>query len=154
MIENLLITIRKRTIALIALALSLFLFVSACSRQPRYPAPPVRDGKVVIAVSDLAPETPRFYTYEFKNKPISFFVIKMNGGVVSYLDACVTCYPRKLGYAHENGRMACRTCNIQFSIYKLDKGIGGCYPIKLNGQTAGRAYEIPTALLEAEAGKF
>jgi len=78
----------------------------------------------------------------------------MDTGVQSYFDACASCYPHKLGYGCEDGSVVCRNCGQRFSIHKLEKGLGGCYPIKLEGRTENDKYLIPRASLEAEAGKF
>ena len=43
---------------------------------------------------------------------------------------------------------------MSFSIYKLEKGLGGCYPIKINGEVRGTSYHIPLSLIEQNAGKF
>jgi len=130
------------------------LLCSSCSRQPVYPPPALSDGNAVVDISALKPEIPQFYTYTYQGKNISFFVVRMNDGVQSYFDACVTCYPKKLGYRCESGYVTCRACNMDFSVYKLEKGIGGCYPIKLEGKTANGRYLIPVKTLESMAEKF
>jgi hypothetical protein len=43
---------------------------------------------------------------------------------------------------------------MDFSVHKLEKGIGGCYPIKLEGKTANGRYLIPVKTLESMAEKF
>jgi len=43
---------------------------------------------------------------------------------------------------------------MKFSLNKLEKGLGGCYPIKIEGRIENGKYLIPLASLEAEAGKF
>lgn len=102
----------------------------------------------------LKPEIPQFYTYRYNGKNISFFVLKLNERVVSFFDACASCYPHKRGYKYDDGSMVCRACNMRFSVYKLEKGLGGCYPIRLQGRTENGKYLISLALLEQEAGKF
>jgi uncharacterized membrane protein len=127
---------------------------SACSSQPVYPPPSLSGRDVVIDVSTLKPEIPQFYTYQYNGKNISFFVIKLNERVVSFFDACASCYPHKRGYKYDDGSVVCRACNMRFSVYKLEKGLGGCYPIQLQGRTENGKYLIPLASLEQEAGKF
>jgi uncharacterized membrane protein len=127
---------------------------AACSRQPIYPPPAVVDGNAVFDLSSLKPESPQFFTYVYHDKNISFFVIRMNGGVQSYLDACVTCYPKKRGYQDKNGYVACRACDMSFSVYKLEKGLGGCYPVKISGRMEKGNYLISLATLEGQADKF
>jgi uncharacterized membrane protein len=139
---------------IIRLALLLMLILSACTRQPVYPAPPVSSTDAVIDAAMLKPDVAQFFTYQYRGKNISFFVINMDGKIVSFFDACASCYKHKQGYRSEDSGVTCRYCNMQFSIYTLEKGLGGCYPIKLEGRTAEGKYHIPLASLEAEAEKF
>ena len=137
--------------------LTLFILVVtliSCSRQPVYPPPSLSGRDVAIDVSTLKPEIPQFYTYQYNGKNISFFVLKLNERVVSFFDACASCYPHKRGYKYDDDSVVCRACDMRFSVYKLEKGIGGCYPIRLQGRTESGKYLIPLASLEAEAGKF
>jgi len=128
--------------------------ISACNSQPRYPAPASIGTDFVVEVASLQLETPRFYTYQYNGKLISFFVMRMKSGIQSYLDACASCYPHKLGYHYENGAVTCRNCDQKFSVNKLDKGLGGCYPIKIEGRVEKGLYLIPVAILENEYDKF
>jgi len=132
----------------------LLALLAGCSRQPSYPAPPVKGRQVAIDASSLRSEEPQFFTYQYQGKNISFFVLKLNNTVNAYFDACATCYPHKQGYRSDDGVVTCRYCNMRFSLYKLEKGIGGCFPIKINGRLENGKYLIPLDLLEAEAGKF
>ena len=133
---------------------SLFLLFTACSRQPVYPPPAVSGRDVVVDISALKHEVPQFFTYRCQGKNVSFFVIQLNDKVASFLDACASCYPHKQGYRCEDGSVVCRACGLKFSVYKLEKGIGGCYPIRIEGRMEKGNYLIPLAALEAEAGKF
>lgn len=131
-----------------------FFLLVACSRQPQYPSPPVTGSEVMIDASQLRPEAPAFYTYRSGGKNVSFFVLKINDKVLSFLDACITCYTHKQGYRHEDGTVVCRACGQRFSVYTLEKGMGNCYPIKIKGRMEKGKYVIPVAVLEAEAEKF
>ena len=130
------------------------LLLASCSRQPSYP-PPLQSGPdVVIETNDLLPETPNFYTYRYQGKDINFFILKVQNKVLAFLDACVTCYPHKQGYRYDNGFVTCRYCNTKFSVFKLEKGIGGCYPIIIEGRIDKGRFHIPVKSLEAAADKF
>jgi len=50
--------------------------------------------------------------------------------------------------------VSCRACGLKFSVHKLEKGLGGCYPIRIEGRMENGRYLIPLASLEAEAEKF
>ena len=135
--------------------LAVTLLFSACSsRQPVHPAPTVEGRDVVIAVSTLKHEVPQFFTYLYQGKNISFFVLRLDNQVSSFFDACVSCYPKKLGYKYDDGTVICRACNMRFPVYRLEKGLGGCYPIKLEGRIENGKYLIPLSSIEAEVGKF
>jgi uncharacterized membrane protein len=60
----------------------------------------------------------------------------------------------KRGYQEKDGYVVCRACDMRFSVYKLEKGIGGCYPIKIEGKTENGHYLIPVKTLEGKADKF
>ena len=134
--------------------LGAFASLAACSRQPRYAAPPIEGENVVIHTASLPLEMPQFYSFRTKGKDVNFFVIRMKDVVLSFLDACLTCYPRKLGYESKDGYVVCRACDTTYSVYKLEKGLGGCYPIRIEGTQEGDDYRIARSTLERHAGKF
>lgn len=127
---------------------------ASCSRQQRYPAPPIEGENVAIQMASLPLEVPQFYSYRINGKDVNFFVIRIQDRVHSFLDACLTCYPRKLGYESKDGFVVCRACNTTYSVYKLEKGIGGCYPIHMEGRLEKGYYLIPRSTIERHAGKF
>ena len=127
---------------------------SACSRQHVYPAPAIDGRNAMIDISSLRPEVPQFFTYTYQGRNISFFVLKLNERVISFLDACASCYPHKKGYRYEDGSVVCGACGMKFPVSKLEKGLGGCYPIRIEGRMENGNYLIPLAALEAETGKF
>lgn len=126
----------------------------SCSGQPHYPAPSQSGSNVVIDVSTLAAEVPRFFTYRHRDRNVNFFILKVQDKVLAFLDACVTCYPKKRGYQDKDGYVVCRACDMSFSVYKLEKGLGGCYPIRISGRMEKGTYIIPLATLEGHADKF
>jgi uncharacterized membrane protein len=134
--------------------LGLIASIAACSRQQRYAAPPIDGDAIVIQISSLPLDVPQFYSYRAKGKDVNFFVLRMQDRVLSFLDACLTCYPRKLGYKYADGYVVCRACDTTYSVYKLEKGLGGCYPIRIEGTQEGDTYHIARATLERHAGKF
>jgi uncharacterized membrane protein len=147
----------NNTLAWLALVLALLYtstWISSCSRQPSYPPPPRHGADIVIEIAGLQTEAPKFYTYQYQGKKISFFVCKVQDKVLSFLDACASCYTRKRGYRFEEGKVTCRECDMKFSLHQLEKGLGSCYPIKLEGRIEDGKYLIPVAALEGAADKF
>jgi uncharacterized membrane protein len=128
--------------------------LGACSKQTRYPAAPIEGDSVVIQLAPIPPEVPQFYSYRSQGKEIHFFIIRMHNRVLSFLDACLSCYPRKLGYASKDGSVVCRACDTTYSIYTLEKGLGGCFPIKIEGKQEDGKYVIARSALDRHAGKF
>lgn len=128
--------------------------ILSCSKQPLYPSPQIIGDMVVIDLALLREETPLFYSYNYNNKRINFFVIKIHGEISSYLDACYSCYPKKLGFGFDNGYIYCRSCNVRYSISDIKKGIGSCYPIKIPGELGEGRYFIPIKILQEGANKF
>jgi uncharacterized membrane protein len=119
-----------------------------------YPTPTVDGLYVVVDVTELKGKVPQFFTYKYRGKNISFFVINIDDNIRSFLDACVACYQHKQGSRYEDGVAVCRACNQRFPVYKLEKGIGNCYPIKIAGSMENGRYLIPRSSLELEADKF
>ena len=140
--------------AFVLCQLVILLTFSACSRQPSYAPAPQNGTDIVIELAGLGQDTPKFYTYRFRGKNINFFVCKVQDRVQSFLDACASCYTHKRGYSAGGGQVTCRECGTQFSLNQLEKGLGGCYPIKLEGRVEDGRYRIPIAELEAAASKF
>jgi len=144
----------KRCVSLVLLLSIVFLACTSCNRPPSYPPAAQRGPDIIIDSSTLEPDVPKFYSYPYLGRNINFFILKINGKVSSFLDACASCYSHKQGYRYEDGAVTCRYCNMKFSVYKLEKGLGSCYPIKIEGRMENGEYLIPVAVLEAEAGKF
>jgi len=142
----------KHPVLLTILLLSLL--GSACSRQHTYAAPIIIGSKAVIEISSLKTATPLFFTYQYQGKRINFFVLRLDSGVQSYLEACASCYHHHRGYRPDDGAVTCRYCNMKFPIYKLEKGLGSCYPIKLEGKVEQGKYLITIAALEGAAKMF
>jgi len=131
-----------------------FPLLFACSHQPVYSAARQVGPNIVIDPASLTAGTPQFYTYHYQGKNISYFVLKVQDKVLSFFDACASCYPHKRGYRYENGSVTCRNCNVKFSIFNLEKGLGSCYPLKIEGRMENGKYLIPVATLEYAADKF
>jgi uncharacterized membrane protein len=141
--------------AVFLMVASLILFIpSACSRQVTYPSPVRIGSDLVIDMSSLELEVPKFFTYQFEGKKVNFFVIKMDDKTLSFLDACASCYPHKQGFRCEDNAVFCRYCNVRFPISKLEKGIGNCYPIKIEGRMENGKYMIPVDTMAKAADKF
>ncbi len=143
-----------RNTTIIAFYLFLILTALSCNRQPSYPPAPRNGSNIEIDIATLEPDIPRFHTYLFKGKKISYLVLKIDNKVNSFFDACASCYPHKMGYSYSNGYVTCRYCNLKFSVYKLEKGLGSCYPIKLEGKMVKGKYLIPVKTLEEAADMF
>ena len=144
----------KFNILFFATAGFLIFFLPACSKPPSYPSPQRVGADIVIDTSSLELEAPKFYTYRFQGKNINFFVIKMPDTILSFLDACQSCYPHKQGYRCNDKDVVCRYCNTRYPIGKLEKGLGNCYPIRIAGRMENAKYLIPAATLEQSADKF
>lgn len=147
--------IKTRTYWTIILA-GIFVFIcfASCSKQPDYPKAPVTGSEIIVDINTLKPDVPQFFTYNHKNKNLRFFVIKSNDKVLSFFDGCATCYKTKLGYRFENGHFICKKCNMKYSIPEMEKGFGGCFPVRIEGHIQGSKYIIPVPLIEKASGLF
>ncbi len=95
-----------------------------------------------------------FFTYHYHGKNINFFVLKTGDKVLSFLDACMSCYPSKRGYRVDGGHLVCRKCGVTYSLSDVEKGFGGCYPIRIEGRLQDGQYRIPVSLLGQAIDKF
>ncbi|MBI4823507.1 MAG: DUF2318 domain-containing protein [Nitrospirae bacterium] len=124
----------------LAVILAIFAFFS-CKGNASYPPPPLRGDMVELDIRDLKEKLPVFYSYIYEGRRVNFFVLKINGNVSSFFDACMKCYPKRLGYFPEDESLVCRACGIKYPIDAL-KGIGTCYPIGLEGRAEKDSYII------------
>ncbi|MBF0559022.1 MAG: DUF2318 domain-containing protein [Nitrospirae bacterium] len=122
--------------------LCLMCILTSCTGAPSYIQAPFNGYTSEIDVGVLMPRQPMFYSLSVENKKISFFLVKVNGEVQAYFNACRECYPKKMGFRVENGHIKCRSCNEWFPVESLQQGIGSCYPIPLKGELKGAKYVI------------
>lgn len=144
----------KPLLGSLCISLIVFTFLVSCSGQPVYSEPSLRGSEVVIDVDTLGSETPIFFTFRYHGKNINFFVLKVNDKVLSFLDACMSCYPSKRGYRVDGRAIACRTCDVRYSLSDIEKGFGSCFPIRLEGHLRDGQYLIPVSLLEGSVDKY
>ncbi len=97
---------------------------------------------------------PVFYTVKIDGVGVSFFVLKLDGTIRSYLDACMKCYPHKKGYRVDGFYLECRYCGVRYPLDNLDQGVGSCYPIPVNGKLNGNEYIIPLSELKGAVKYF
>ena len=126
---------------LLAIPCLMYILIS-CAREPSYIQAPLNAHTSEIDVSTLMPQQPRFYSLSVQGKKISFFLVKVNGEIQSYFNACKECYPKKLGFSFEEGYMKCRSCDARWPLESLRDETGGCCPIPLKGVLKGDKYVI------------
>jgi hypothetical protein len=64
------------------------------------------------------------------------------------------CYPEKRGFRFDKGSIACRACNEQYPLTEIEKEVGSCYPIKLEGRLQADLYRIPSSSLGKMSDRF
>ncbi|RMG04285.1 MAG: DUF2318 domain-containing protein [Nitrospirae bacterium] len=136
------------------IALLLFVALTTCVSKPEYPSPPVRGGSVVVKTAGMKAGEPVFYTVKIDGVGVSFFVLKLDGTIRSYLDACMKCYPHKKGYRVDGFYLECRYCGVRYPLDNLDQGVGSCYPIPVNGKLNGNEYIISLSELKGAVKYF
>lgn len=136
-------------------ALVIAFATTSCNRSPGYEEAPLNgSGDIAIDIKTLAEKVPQFYAYVFNGRRINFFLVRINGDVESYFDACAMCYPKKMGYRVEGGEIICRACNLRYAIEELRTGKGSCHPIALPGRTENGFYIITKGDIKAGWGYF
>jgi len=131
--------------------LSLILLICSCSKKPVYPEALFDGMNIRIELKNMPDKKPVFFTFRSGKKGINYFVLRLDGNVQSYFDACSRCYPKKLGYKLDKEQVICRECDITYNVNDLKDGIGSCYPLKLKGRIEGGIYIIEkNSILEGE----
>ncbi len=123
--------------ALALVAVTLF----SCARKPTYPENRSPSGEIRFAIEALRDREPEFHSLVHEGTRIDYIVLKINGHMESYFDACAKCYPKKLGYRKEGGYLKCVACGQRYPLEDLG-GIGSCHPLKLAGRVEGDSYVI------------
>lgn len=136
------------------LVLFILLALPACPNRQTYPEAVRTGSEIVVDVNTLKADVPAFFSHEYRGKKINFIVLKTGNKVSSFLDACSTCYPAKKGYRFEDGRIICKDCNMGYSADEVEKGVGGCIPMRVAGRLDHGKYLIPVSAIEEAAGKF
>lgn len=113
--------------------------LAACTQKPDYPK--ASGEPISVKMSSLKGSEPLFMSLVNNETRIDFFVINGSGTVESYFDACMKCYPKKMGYRPQKGRLSCKACDVTYP-YEALKGIGSCYPIELKGRLEAGSYVI------------
>ncbi len=126
-----------------AAAIIIAFATSSCNRIPAYKEAPLNGaGNIAVNIKTLGEKVPQFYTCVLAGRRIDFFLVKVNGAVQSYFDACAMCYPKKLGYRVEGNEIVCKACNLRYTAEELKTGKGSCHPIPLPGRTENGFYII------------
>lgn len=108
-----------------------------------YPRVEASDGSVRFDLSTFDDGQAHFYTYMHKGRPIEFFVLKSNDGVVrAAFNACDVCFAAKLGYHQEGDEMVCNNCGNRFPSDKINEVRGGCNPSPLDRSVQGESLVI------------
>ena len=127
----------------------LLVSITGCSKQSdEYPAPPVSGQYVLIDPTALIPEMPAHFSYTHKGQTVNFFLVKTHDRVISFFDACKTCYPKKMGYKLEKGSVTCRACGEKYAVSEIENGVASCFPVKLPGQMQKDMYGIAVSELK------
>lgn len=124
------------------------LFLASCSGGPKHGDAPFDGKRVSSNAASLVEGVPEFYSVTIDGRRISFFIVKVRGEVQSYFDACLGCFPKKLGFRVDGNHIVCRACNIRYPLEELKTGVGSCYPIRLTGKTEEGMYHITREALK------
>jgi uncharacterized membrane protein len=135
----------------LTIVLIVAVFLCACESRSAYHRAPFDGNKCEIDVSNLKGNQPEFYFADLDGKTVVFFVLKVNGEIQSYFNACRECFRKNLGFRLDNGFIQCKACNVKYPVEALKDGIGSCYPIQLKGALRENRYVITReALIEGE----
>jgi hypothetical protein len=103
-----------------------------------YPLVAAEDGAVRLPLSTFDDYKAHFYTYMVNGRPVEFFVVKSQDGVVrAAFNACDVCFQAKRGYRQEGDVMICNNCGRRFPTDQINEVQGGCNPSPLTRTISG-----------------
>jgi len=129
------------------------LLLASCAHRAEYPEPPLRGDELFVEISLIENHIPVFFSYKTEFGAANFFILRNEEGLFAFHDACETCYPQEKGYRFLDGYLVCNACNQQFSTTAIVRGVGGCYPIRINGRATEEGYFVPVVELEKQAAR-
>jgi hypothetical protein len=96
------------------------------------------DGVVRLFLSTFDDYEAHHYTYMHLGRPIEFFVLKSQDGVVrAAFNACDVCFDAKKGYTQDGDYMICNNCGRRFPADQINVVHGGCNPSPLERTVEG-----------------
>jgi uncharacterized membrane protein len=136
-------------IAAAAAALALLGF-AACAQKPKGEQVTAKDGIIHIDARNIGKGEVRFFRFHAGNKDVMFFAARSGSGdIKTAFDACITCFPHRMGYRQEGDCLVCIYCNTPFHLKELDKGKGNCVPIRIKHRLEGDSILIDQKEVEA-----
>ena len=103
-----------------------------------YPQVIAEDGAVRLFLSTFDDYEAHHYTYMHLGRPIEFFVLKSQDGVVrAAFNACDVCFDAKKGYTQDGDYMICNNCGRRFPADQINVVHGGCNPSPLERTVEG-----------------
>ncbi len=137
-------------IAVILMFTTEFVYARTAAAPPAATRLEAVDGRVEIAVSELADSNLHFFTADSKGTLLRFLVIrKGNGDFAVALDACEIC--GWSGYRQEGQNVICRNCGAAIYVPSIGQS-GGCNPVGVKARVdAGKISIDLTALSESAA---
>ena len=115
------------------------LLVSAATHgHAPYPQAVAEDGVVRLPISTFDDFEAHHYTYMHEGRPIEFFVLKSEDGVVrAAFNACDVCFLSKKGYTQDGDYVVCNNCGRRFPANEINDVHGGCNPSPLERTVEG-----------------
>ena len=97
-----------------------------------------KDGFVTLPAADFGDGQARYYSYEFQEASVRFFVMRSSDGVIrAAFDACDVCFREKKGYSQDGDVMVCNNCGQRFPSTLINVEQGGCNPAPLRRMESG-----------------
>ena len=100
-------------------------------------------GEVRLSLDTFDDYKAHHYTYMHQGRPIEFFVLKSQDGVVrAAFNACDVCYLSKKGYTQDGDFVVCNNCGQRFPANEINDVHGGCNPSPLGRVVDGNTLVI------------
>lgn len=134
--------VRVPVLGIATLAAAIAVLAASCNQRPGHGFVAAHDGKITVDVSELKVGSPAFFSTELDGCKVDFFLVRTDGEIRSYLDACRKCYIYGKGYEAMEGYVVCGFCNVKYPVDEIASGIGSCVPVYLKGRSENGSWVI------------
>ncbi|MCD8040830.1 MAG: DUF2318 domain-containing protein [Clostridia bacterium] len=149
---------KKFFIAILAVAISVTVFVAGCSGSSGGSTTVSKNGKIQITVDDIT-STANYYDADVDGVTVEVFAVRASDDTVRVaFNTCQVCYGSKKAYFVQSGKyFICQNCKNKFATDSIGKSASGCNPVPItssNYTLSDGVITISKSYISANAYRF